>query len=197
MKKIMAACGAAFLLLVSALFVPIHKAGATSTNTNLWSVWIQNSQIDNTVIGANTPAAATFTTATASAFAGNASTATALAATPGQCAAGKAATGIQANGTANCSFAFLFNSQGMINYSLCTPSNSTDSQCTGSVTIPSAYADTGYGVVYSITDSGSSVPQLSLTITSKSTGSFTYALTCTFFCGSVGAPTGDFILYHP
>ncbi|KAA6459616.1 hypothetical protein DYQ86_15975 [Acidobacteria bacterium AB60] len=137
---------------------------------------------------------------------GNASTASALAASPTNCSSPNYARGVNASGTANCAQPAASEISGLTtligaagiqrlnNYGLCTPSTSTDAQCTGTVSF-TGYSDANWGVNYSITESTGA--QLSLVVTSKSSTSFAYALTCTFFCGSIAAPTGDFTIWHP
>lgn len=60
MKKMLAASGAAFVLLAAILFVPF-KVGATSTYTTIYRTWMQGSKIDSTPIGQTTAAAGSFT----------------------------------------------------------------------------------------------------------------------------------------
>lgn len=82
-----------------------------------------------------------------------------------------------------------------VNYSMCTPATSTDADCTGSITLPFSYADTSYGVwVQPLTSTGA---HLSVVITSKSTNSVAYNLSCAFNCGSYGTGiTADVYTYH-
>lgn len=191
---------AAFLLLALLFVVPVKRTGAYTAYTNIWSAWVQNSLIDNTIIGQTTPAAAWFTTSSASAgytgnLTGNASTATALAATPAQCASGSTSTGITANGTANCSPGVFGSSRSVANFATCNSGlSSTDGACTGSVSWSPAFADTSYVVTAQMQSGGAF---LYMTVTSKSTTGFSYTLTCSFNCGSVGTPTVDVWAYHP
>lgn len=85
--------------------------------------------------------------------------------------------------------------QYVIHYPTCTPSSSTDSQCSGSVSF-SGFADTGYGVNATMQNNGGSA-NLLMTLTGKSTSSFSYVLSCTYGCNAVGQPYVDVHLHHP
>jgi hypothetical protein len=82
----------------------------------------------------------------------------------------------------------------LVNQSLCTPGNSTDAACTGSVGF-TALADASYAVL--LQPKAASGAYIVSTITSKSASFFNYAISCTFNCGSVGTVTADVWLYHP
>jgi hypothetical protein len=82
----------------------------------------------------------------------------------------------------------------LVNQNLCTPPNSTDGGCTGSVTF-TAFADSNYGAL--VQAKAATGAFVFTTITGKSSGSFTYANSCTFNCSSVGTVTADVWLYHP
>ncbi len=62
MKKKIAACGAAFLLLASMLLVPSVRVKASAAYTTIINMAILNSKIDATPIGQTTPSNGTFTT---------------------------------------------------------------------------------------------------------------------------------------
>jgi len=80
----------------------------------------------------------------------------------------------------------------------CTPASSTDSQCTGSITVSPAFADASYIPILTANGNGGSVPNILVTVNgSLSSSSIPYALTCTFSCGTVNAPTIYVIAIHP
>lgn len=80
----------------------------------------------------------------------------------------------------------------------CTPASSTDSQCTGSITISPAFADANYIPQLTANGNGGSVPNLVVTVNGAlSAGSIPYALSCTFDCGTVNAPTIYVHAFHP
>jgi hypothetical protein len=118
-------------------------------------------------------------------FTGNAATSTAAA------TAATAATADTATTADHLSASFT---RVLVNQSLCTPPNSTDGGCTGSVNF-TAFADTNYGAL--VQAKASTGAFVFTTITGKSSGSFTYANSCTFNCSSVGTVTADVWLYHP
>lgn len=83
------------------------------------------------------------------------------------------------------------------NQSLCTPTTSTDANCTGTFTFPSsfAFADTSYGL--NITAESTSGAFVFATVTAKTTTTASYTITCTFNCGSYGTLTFDILGWHP
>jgi hypothetical protein len=80
----------------------------------------------------------------------------------------------------------------------CTPASSTDSQCTGSITVSPAFADTSYVVQLTANGNGGSTPNLVVTVNgSLATNSIPYAISCSFSCGTVNAPTIYVTAIHP
>jgi hypothetical protein len=80
----------------------------------------------------------------------------------------------------------------------CTPASSTDSQCTGTITISPAFADASYIPQLTANGNGGSVPNLVVTVNGAlSAGSIPYAISCTFGCGTVNAPTIYVHAFHP
>jgi hypothetical protein len=73
MKKMLAASGAAFLLLAVVLFAPIVKVHGSTTPTNLFSILITGSDIESTTIGATSPSTGAFTSLSSSSGALNGS----------------------------------------------------------------------------------------------------------------------------
>lgn len=80
---------------------------------------------------------------------------------------------------------------------LCSLANSTDSGCSGSISLPVAYADASYTVECMPTTSNGTFVSMSGQ-TSKASSSFPYVLTCTFNCGaaSSAATTADCHSHH-
>jgi len=80
----------------------------------------------------------------------------------------------------------------------CTPASSTDAQCTGTITISPPFADASYIPVLTANGNGGSVPNLTVTVNgSLSSSSIPYAISCTFSCGTVNAPTIYVHAWHP
>jgi hypothetical protein len=80
------------------------------------------------------------------------------------------------------------------NQVLCTPPNSTDSNCTGTFSLPAAYADNNYGAGFQDqTSTGSFVYTV---ITGKSASTISYTNTCSFNCTTVGTVTADIWTKH-
>jgi hypothetical protein len=84
--------------------------------------------------------------------------------------------------------------QYQLNYSMCAPTTSTDAGCTGSVTLSPAYADTSYEAFVQLFNTAGAF--LNVTLTSKSTGSFGYSLSCSYNCGTIGTVTADIHTHH-
>jgi hypothetical protein len=128
----------------------------------------------------------------------NAATASALAASPSNCSANNATTGIAANGTAQGCFAPLLASKTivMVNTSVCTPTTSTDANCTGSITLSGGgYADSAYAALLQVTSSAAA--SIGIVVTSKTATTISYSVYCTFNCGSYGTVQADVFTYHP
>jgi len=81
----------------------------------------------------------------------------------------------------------------------CTPASSTDSQCTGSITISPAFADASYIPQLTVNNNGTAQnAQLLITVNGAlMAGSIPYTLTCTFYCSPVNAPTIYVHAFHP
>lgn len=85
--------------------------------------------------------------------------------------------------------------QFLLNQNTCTPPNSTDGMCTGSLAFGTSFADSGWGGWTQVTSSNGAF--LYMGITSKSASGFNYFVTCTFNCSAVPQPTVDVVAYHP
>ncbi len=81
----------------------------------------------------------------------------------------------------------------LLNQPLCTLAASTDSGCTGSFTLPTAYSSANYTVNTQVT--AASGAWIYMTIVSKTTTTVNYAATCTFNCATIGTPTFDATTY--
>lgn len=82
----------------------------------------------------------------------------------------------------------------------CTPASSTDSQCTGTITVSPAFADATYIPILTANNNGSSPQAANFVVTvsgSLSSNSIPYALSCTFDCANIVAPTIYVIAIHP
>jgi hypothetical protein len=80
----------------------------------------------------------------------------------------------------------------------CTPASSTDSQCTGTITVSPSFADANYIPTLTANGNGGSTPNILVTVNGSLTSSgIPYALSCTFGCGTVNAPTIYVIAIHP
>lgn len=80
----------------------------------------------------------------------------------------------------------------------CTPASSTDSQCTGTITVSPAFADANYIPQLTANGNGGTVPNLVVTVNGAlAAGSIPYAISCTFDCGTVPAPTIYVTAIHP
>lgn len=81
----------------------------------------------------------------------------------------------------------------------CTPTTSTDAQCTGTITVSPALQDASYFPQLTINNNGSSsnanlFAAVNGTITSSS---IPYSMTCTFNCSNIPAPTIYVHIFHP
>ena len=77
----------------------------------------------------------------------------------------------------------------------CTTAASTDSNCTGTINLPVAYADNAYFVW--LTPNTINGAFLATTVSGTlATNSFPYTLTCTFNCSSIVAPTIYVFTHH-
>jgi hypothetical protein len=81
----------------------------------------------------------------------------------------------------------------------CTPASSTDSQCTGTITISPAFADASYIPQLTVNNNGTAQnANLSISVNGAlAAGSIPYTLTCTFNCSPVNAPTIYVHAFHP
>jgi hypothetical protein len=111
---------------------------------------------------------------TAASTSGNAGTATSLAAPPSQCASGEFATGIQANGTANCTLTKTLWTNTM---SVCTTPSGATGSCSTTLTWPSPGFSVSYMTVcqgYNMTGSGAIV---NISVTAQTLTTVTVTLT--------------------
>lgn len=80
----------------------------------------------------------------------------------------------------------------------CTPASSTDSQCSGTITVSPAFADANYIPQLTANGNGGTSPNLVVTVNgSLSSNSIPYVLSCSFDCGTVNAPTIYVTAIHP
>ena len=80
-----------------------------------------------------------------------------------------------------------------LNQTACTPATSTDSGCAATQTI--SQADTNYEAFIQMTSSGGA--WLLATVTTKSTTSIAYQVTCTYNCTTMGTVSADIHVHHP
>lgn len=78
----------------------------------------------------------------------------------------------------------------------CTTAASTDSSCTGTITVSPAFADASYIPVLTINSVNGAFVSISIS-GSLAAGSIPYTITCTFNCGSIVAPTIYVHAIHP
>lgn len=77
----------------------------------------------------------------------------------------------------------------------CTTAASTDSNCTGTITLPVAYADASYIPMMTVNSVNGAFLAVSVS-GSLAAGSFPYTLTCTFNCSSIVTPTIYVYTHH-
>jgi hypothetical protein len=77
----------------------------------------------------------------------------------------------------------------------CTTAQSTDSNCTGTITLPTAYPDNAYFIQMTPNSINGAFIAVSVSGT-LAAGSFPYTLTCTFNCAAIVAPTIYVFTHH-
>lgn len=115
--------------------------------------------------------------------------------------AGQALTGISITNAANIACSKTAVPAGLIlsfdaaGADTCTPPTSTDSNCTGTITLPSSMGDANYSPTFGLTESSGAF--LSITITGSITATtIPYVLSCTFNCSVVNQPVIHVIAAH-
>lgn len=78
----------------------------------------------------------------------------------------------------------------------CAPTTSTDSSCTGSISISPALQDANYTPLLTINSNNGAFLAISVNNT-LAAGSIPYTITCTFNCGSISTPTIYVHVHHP
>jgi hypothetical protein len=81
-----------------------------------------------------------------------------------------------------------------INQSVCAPPASTDSNCTGTYTLPAPYADANYAAHFQV--EATSGAFIYTVITGKTATTISYTNTCTFNCSTIGTITADIQTKH-